>query len=253
MWVLLILIVLYFVYLYFSVKIKSPQEIGKEGELIVANLLGETVEGEKYVINDLIIVDKEGESSQIDHIFINKFGIWVVETKHFSGYIYGYEDEKMWTQSLAYGNEKHEFYNPVKQNFRHIYRLKEVLEDDSVPMHNIVVFTNTEDINTDADQVCTARELLQILWKERKYILTKSKMEFYYNKLKLIKDNGKMSIDEHVHHINEKKKDIQNNICPRCGSDLVLRNGKNGDFFGCSSYPKCKFTKNKEWHNFEGF
>ena len=33
-------------------------------------------------------------------------------------------------------------------------------------------------------------------------------------------------------------------ICPRCGSPLVTRNGKRGEFIGCSAYPKCRFTKN---------
>ena len=32
-------------------------------------------------------------------------------------------------------------------------------------------------------------------------------------------------------------------ICPKCGGNLVLRNGKYGSFYGCSHYPTCKFTK----------
>ena len=31
--------------------------------------------------------------------------------------------------------------------------------------------------------------------------------------------------------------------CPFCGSELVLRRGKYGQFWGCSTYPKCKFTR----------
>lgn len=53
----------------------------------------------------------------------------------------------------------------------------------------------------------------------------------------------------------EKKKQIEdneqirsdtstNNICPLCGKDLTLRSGKRGQFWGCSGYPACKFTKN---------
>ena len=30
--------------------------------------------------------------------------------------------------------------------------------------------------------------------------------------------------------------------CPRCGSALIKRKGKNGDFWGCSAYPKCRTT-----------
>ena len=32
-------------------------------------------------------------------------------------------------------------------------------------------------------------------------------------------------------------------VCPECGSRLVERNGRNGRFVGCSSYPRCKYTR----------
>ena len=32
--------------------------------------------------------------------------------------------------------------------------------------------------------------------------------------------------------------------CPMCGAELVKRNGRFGQFFGCSNFPKCRFTKN---------
>ena len=35
-------------------------------------------------------------------------------------------------------------------------------------------------------------------------------------------------------------------ICPKCGSKLIIRDGKNGKFIGCTNYPKCRFTKNIE-------
>ncbi|MGI2270001.1 topoisomerase DNA-binding C4 zinc finger domain-containing protein [Staphylococcus cohnii] len=34
-----------------------------------------------------------------------------------------------------------------------------------------------------------------------------------------------------------------NEKCPRCNSELVVRTGKNGQFLGCSNYPNCKYTK----------
>ncbi|MDO8668914.1 MAG: type I DNA topoisomerase [Candidatus Buchananbacteria bacterium] len=33
--------------------------------------------------------------------------------------------------------------------------------------------------------------------------------------------------------------------CPECGSNLVLRTGRYGEFKGCSNYPKCKYIKNE--------
>lgn len=51
---------------------------------------------------------------------------------------------------------------------------------------------------------------------------------------------------EHVRNIKQNVKEnkikMANLICPRCNGELKLRNGKNGKFYGCSNYPRCKFT-----------
>jgi restriction system protein len=38
--------------------------------------------------------------------------------------------------------------------------------------------------------------------------------------------------------------DVSINSCPKCGSEVVLRKGNRGEFYGCSSFPKCRYTKN---------
>nr|WP_243428064.1 topoisomerase DNA-binding C4 zinc finger domain-containing protein [Clostridium saudiense] len=52
---------------------------------------------------------------------------------------------------------------------------------------------------------------------------------------------------EHVHSIRknlrQRENNINNNICPRCGKALVKRQGKHGEFIGCSGFPKCRFIK----------
>jgi len=50
------------------------------------------------------------------------------------------------------------------------------------------------------------------------------------------KSNGK-SIAENIKKENEE-------ICPKCGHKLIIRTGKRGDFWGCTNFPKCRFTKN---------
>ena len=73
--------------------------------------------------------------------------------------------------------------------------------------------------------------------------LSISEMDDIYRKLSAA--NCYVSQEDHIKSINKTNDDIRNHICPRCGGNLVLRNGKNGAFYGCSNYPKCKFTKNK--------
>ena len=43
-----------------------------------------------------------------------------------------------------------------------------------------------------------------------------------------------------INYISKKSSKKSNVKCPRCGTVMFLRNGKNGVFWGCSNYPECK-------------
>lgn len=53
--------------------------------------------------------------------------------------------------------------------------------------------------------------------------------------------NSREEIDYYEYYKN--KFNLVKMVCPECGSNLVKRNGKFGEFYGCSNYPKCKYTK----------
>ena len=59
----------------------------------------------------------------------------------------------------------------------------------------------------------------------------------------LLESRTEITTKEHIYNIREQQCNLERGICPRCGGNLVLRNGKYGDFWGCSNYPKCKFIK----------
>ena len=50
----------------------------------------------------------------------------------------------------------------------------------------------------------------------------------------------------HLHNVQKAKESGWekefNGICPRCNDPLVLRNGRYGKFYGCSNYPRCRYT-----------
>ena len=77
--------------------LKKPETRGKRGENKVKWVIGETIENEQYVINDFIL-SNNGSTSQIDHVVINPRGVFVIETKNYSGEIYGSENQREWTQ-----------------------------------------------------------------------------------------------------------------------------------------------------------
>lgn len=224
-------------------KTHSPESKGERGENYVAKILGDTIIGEQYVINDLLFQNEKGQSCQIDHIFINKSGIWVIETKNYAGTIYGQENQREWTQVLAYGNEKNKFYNPIKQNATHIYHLSNYLKVKNVFINVVVFLSNADITNIVSDNVYSIYELPTIKNQTTNITLSIDKMEYFYNKLLELKNNATITKTEHIGNIYKMQQQLQQGICPRCGGKLVLRNGRTGQFYGCSNFPNCKFTK----------
>lgn len=93
------------------------------------------------IYHDLYVKVGEGRYSQIDLVVATKVGILVFEIKDYSGWVFGKGSQSYWTQVLAYGKEKHHFYNPIKQNQKHISVLRNrLLRYAEVPFYSIVVF-----------------------------------------------------------------------------------------------------------------
>lgn len=214
---------------------------GKIGEWRVKRALGKDVENEYYVIND-VTVSVDGKSSQIDHVAVTDRGIFCIETKNYAGRIYGEEKQLQWTQVLAYGKVKNKFYNPVKQNATHVLRLQEVLGSDT-PIYSAVVFVQGNIKFIKASNVIRLESLKKYVQQNGTATLSSEQIVDAANRIRMLKESNTVTAKEHIEEIQKMQEDIQNNICPRCGSALILRHGKYGDFYGCSKYPECKFTK----------
>lgn len=181
---------------------RSPEEKGAEGEAFVSNIIGGTVFGEQYLINDIIIT-YNSKSSQIDHILINTNGIYVIETKNYAGYIYGSEEDMYWTQVINQYT-KNRFYNPVKQNATHVYNLKRLL-NTTVPIHSLVVFTKANIQKVYIPNVITIRDLA-IEVHNKKGPLTAQEMGTLYNKIMELKFSNSTTKQEHVENIQKRYK-----------------------------------------------
>ena len=215
---------------------------GEQGERKVDSKLNPLIFGkvEHRQINNLILVDSNGKSHQIDHIEIRENGIFCIETKNYIGWVFGDDKSDKWTQTL-YTGEKHSFYNPVKQNNSHCYQISKIL-GPKYRVHSVIVMANNNADKISCNNVVNLNELKDYLKHHRdEYTLTPEDMDYVYNKL--LAAGSDMSNKEHVRNIRQTQREIDNNICPRCGGALVLRKGQSGKFYGCSNYPKCKFTK----------
>lgn len=228
-------------FLYVYRFLKSPKTKGAIGELRVKLSLGGDIPNEKYVINDLLL-SIDNKSYQIDHILIRQTGVFVIETKNYTGQIYGQDSQKEWTQVLAYGRKKHRFYNPILQNKTHIYALSKIIGKKDCFV-SIIVFPKASLMTNFDAYVGSVSDMKRWLKLEREIILTEAEVEQIYALLIEHKNNPQLTNEQHIGNVYNLQQNIINNICPRCGKELVLRNGKFGSFYGCSGYPNCRFIK----------
>lgn len=113
-----------FVVLVIFIKLKMPIWKGKYSEKLVYNKISE-LSDEYFIFNDLLF-ESNGRSTQIDHIIVSPYGVFVIETKGYKGWILGGENSEYWTQIIY--KSRHQFYNPIKQNEGHVRFLRYLCE-----------------------------------------------------------------------------------------------------------------------------
>lgn len=224
-----------------------PKLKGRAGEKRVAVIL-DKLPKEKYItINDLIIKDENG-SHQIDHLVVSIYGIFVIETKNYKGIIYGNEFEDYWTQNI-YGN-RNKFKNPIHQNYGHFKTVETLLKDKyDIPVFPIVAFSSNSKLRVKATKstvlyINEIKRHIETVSVEEK--ISVDDLKNILNILDSVKASGTQAKKEQIAEAKQKRQETEQKIalgvCPRCGGNLIERNGKYGPFIGCSNFPKCKFT-----------
>lgn len=204
-------------------------------------LTNDNLEGDLVVLKN-IYVPVQGRTTEIDLIMIHEKGIFVFESKNYSGWIFGNADQLNWTQSLQNG-EKHRFYNPIRQNRTHIKALAEFLGKTTSEFTSYIVFSERCELKAvplDTDDVIIVRRpnmlrKLRFMLNVRQTKYTHDEIWAMADKLRPLTNKDACEKLQHVQDLKTK--------CPFCGNELVLRKGKYGVFWGCSTYPKCRFTR----------
>lgn len=219
---------------------------GRFGEIKVEHIL-KRLPKEYNTFNNVYLQDGK-YSSQIDHVIISPYGIFVIETKNYKGDIYGREKAEEWTQNI-WGNKYH-FRNPIKQNFGHVYRLAELFGLPPSYFTSIVVFTTRCDLYVNSSSsVIYISDLEDLILSYHGKIFEEGEVERLVDKLIYSRSETKITYKAHARYAKERKYDyqwkIENHICPKCGGRLVERNGRYGEFLGCCNFPRCRFTYKK--------
>ncbi|WP_164985350.1 nuclease-related domain-containing protein [Ammoniphilus sp. CFH 90114] len=110
-----------------SFILRSPKVKGYIGEKKVQRKLNSLDPNQYITINDIMIPTAEGKTSQIDHIVLSLYGIFVIETKNYQGWIFGKDQQQYWTQTIYKRKEK--LFNPVWQNKGQIKALQDLFSE----------------------------------------------------------------------------------------------------------------------------
>ncbi len=170
----------------------GDENLGPYGEFLTTkkaiNACKETTTYFK-ILNNLYVKSKNG-STEIDALMIHETGIYVFESKNFSGRIYGGYKQKEWTQKL--GHTQNHFYNPIWQNKGHITALKSVLGND-LPYISIIVFSERCELKNVPNEIANLiiiqrnrleRRLVHEINRREKSITIKQVDEMYGKLLK---------------------------------------------------------------------
>ncbi len=236
----ILIIVIAFLSLFFGFDFVSK---GKRGERIVNNKLELKLDSDYKIFKDLTFRLKSGRTTQIDHIVVSKYSIFVIETKNMSGWIFGNDNQKKWTQ-VIYEN-KINFQNPLHQNFWHVKALSNILNINEKYIHSIVVFVGDSEFKTEMpNNVFDTAEFIDYIKSYRDSIFSEQEV---LQITSVIEEESLKDPNINQEHINNLKNrhSINKTTCKKCGSSMVERINKNTNesFLGCSNYPSCRNTE----------
>lgn len=192
---------------YFPVRISksiSSELKGTIGESIVSDILSNLPSEKYYVMNDLLL-EIGNKTAQIDHVVISVYGIFVIETKNYSGVIIGNENDKKWIQ-ITSDNTQYEFYNPIRQNRNHCRAISECLEFGNPGYYiPITVFLPGCELQVETRcPVIYTDNLLEFIGKYKHSVIRGlTAMDFY----KKIKDSCNSTYKARQKHIENIKRD----------------------------------------------
>ena len=187
----------------------TDEVTGAYGEWLTGNELRRLsfLLGDGRVLRNLYVPTADGRTSEVDLVFVTARGVFVIESKNYSGWIFGNEAHREWTQSLP-GGKKNRFYNPIRQNRGHMRWLREYLGAD-VPLWSVIVFSERCGLKsvtvTSADVRVVKRGDLETavrgLWDAAPVRLDAARVRDVHRQLKRLTHASKATKEEHVAQI----------------------------------------------------
>lgn len=169
------------------------------GEKLVRREIQKHFRAPKYHLLNHITLKHGDGTTQIDHILVSCYGVFVIETKSYKGWIFAKPNHETWTQVLF--KAKFNFQNPIHQNYRHVVAVRELL--DFLPqdlIKSVVVFSGDAKFKTDMPNgVFTLQMLKDYLASCKQELLSLNRVQFSVGRIESarMERSGKTDV-EHV-------------------------------------------------------
>ena len=185
---------------------------GIVGESIIQLLLNSPQLGYRKILKN-IYVPYGNKTTEIDVVMIHETGIYVIESKNYSGWIFGNEKQQQWTQMLNSYTKKR-FYNPVWQNRTHIRALSDYASIEQSKIKSYIVFSDRCELkavppNTSECIITKIDLFLYAIYNDinnRKKIFTVEEVNQIEEKLKPITNVSQEVKNKHIQDIEKNKK-----------------------------------------------
>jgi hypothetical protein len=236
----------------FAAIVKSPWFKGLMGEFVVSLSAKWLLDKNQYHLIKNVTLPTEDGTTQIDHIIVSVFGIFVVETKNMKGWIFGSQKQKTWTQRVYKHSSK--FQNPLHQNYKHVKTLESLLGLDEQQVHSVIVFVGNSTFKTEMpENVTYGGGYARYIKSKTIPVLTESQVIEITGKIEQKRLTPSFKTNrKHVRDVKNIVADKENNnipSCPKCGGSMTLRETKKGQnigkkFWGCTKFPQCRGIAN---------
>lgn len=192
-----------------------------------------------------VTLDTPDGTTQIDHVFLSPFGVFVLETKNMRGWIFGSEHQAQWTQQLY--SRRFSFQNPTRQNYKHLKALEVALGIELEHLHSVIAFVGGTTFKTEMPaNVTQGMRFIRYIKSFRQPVFSEEEVRAMVQALQTGRRAPTLATGrEHVQRLKQRSDLSASRQCPRCGSALVVRTFKSGtkigqQYWGCSAFPKCR-------------
>ena len=227
---------------------RSPWFKGRLGESQVNVGVRLLLDREIYHLIKDITLPVGGGTTQIDQLIVSPYGIFVIETKNMKGWIFGSADQAHWTQQIY--RHKQRFQNPLRQNYKHVRAVQDLLGLKPHQVFNVVAFVGNATPKTQMPEevVYGVVALANFIKSKRDLVIASHELPGLIDTLsdRRLRPGLRTNLD-HVRNVERRASRGEGDAgaCPRCGAAMVERvNRRSGErFLGCRRYPQCRGTR----------